>query len=134
VAAQMRDAGVNIKRTILPGSTFWNDWQKYPFSGTTWNHRPLAVQNMSLAYTSTGSWNETAMANPDFDAAMTAALALADADKRREQMVTLETILQSEGIMVQPFWRSLFRHSKEGVMGVEMHPSFEHHHYKWSMA
>ncbi|MFN7225246.1 MAG: ABC transporter substrate-binding protein, partial [Paracoccaceae bacterium] len=88
VAAQLRDAGANVKRTVMPGSTFWNDWQKYPFSSTTWNHRPLAVQNMSLAYTSTGSWNETGMANPDFDAAMTKALSLADADARREVMVT----------------------------------------------
>jgi peptide/nickel transport system substrate-binding protein len=133
IAAQMRDAGVNIKRTILPGSTFWNDWQKYPFSGTTWNHRPLAVQNMSLAYTSTGSWNETAMANPEFDALMGQALALADADARRELMAKMETILQSEGIMIQPFWRSLFRHAREGV-NIDMHPSFEHHHYKWSLA
>ncbi len=134
VAAQMRDAGVNIKRTILPGSTFWNDWQKYPFSGTTWNHRPLAVQNMSLAYTSKGSWNETAMANADFDTKMAQALSLADADKRREVMKDLESILQDEGVMVQPFWRSLFRHAKENVVGIDMHPSFEHHHYKWSLA
>lgn len=133
VAAQLRDAGANIKRTVMPGSTFWNDWQKYPFSSTTWNHRPLAVQNMSLAYTSTGSWNESGMANPDFDAAMTKALSLDNADARREVMVTLETILQDEGYIINPFWRSLFRHAKEGV-NVEMHPSFEHHHYKWSVA
>ncbi|MEO8529862.1 MAG: ABC transporter substrate-binding protein [Deltaproteobacteria bacterium] len=130
VGAQLRDAGAKIKRTVMPGSTFWNDWQKYPFSSTTWNHRPLAVQNMSLAYTSTGSWNETGMANADFDAAMTEALSLADADKRREVMVTLETILQGEGYIIQPYWRSLFRHAREGVH-VDMHPSFEHHHYKW---
>ncbi len=133
IAAQLRDAGVNIKRTILPGSTFWNDWQKYPFSGTTWNHRPLAVQNMSLAYTSTGSWNETAMANPEFDTLMAEALSIADAEKRRELMGKMCTILQTEGTMVQPFWRSLFRHAREGV-NVDMHPSFEHHHYKWSLA
>jgi peptide/nickel transport system substrate-binding protein len=133
VAAQLRDAGANIKRTVMPGSTFWNDWQKYPFSSTTWNHRPLAVQNMSLAYTSTGSWNETGMANAEFDTAMAQALALADADKRREIMVTLETILQDEGYIIQPYWRSLFRHAKTGI-NVEMHPSFEHHHYKWSVA
>ena len=133
VAAQLRDAGANIKRTVMPGSTFWNDWQKYPFSSTTWNHRPLAVQNMSLAYTSTGSWNETGMANADFDAAMTKALSLADADARREVMVTLQTILQDEGYIIQPFWRSLYRHAREGV-NIDMHPSFEHHHYKWSVA
>ncbi len=134
IAAQMRDAGANIKRTVMPGSTFWNDWQKYPFSSTTWNHRPLAVQNMSLAYTSAGSWNETGMANAEFDAAMSAALAIADADKRREYAAKLEAILQDEGYIVQPFWRSLFRHAKDNILGIEQHPSFEHHHYKWSIA
>ncbi|MEM9125408.1 MAG: ABC transporter substrate-binding protein, partial [Pseudomonadota bacterium] len=39
VAAQLRDAGIKVKRTVLPGSTFWNDWAKYPFSSTNWNHR-----------------------------------------------------------------------------------------------
>lgn len=131
VAAQLRDAGATVKRTVMPGSTFWNDWQKYPFSSTTWNHRPLAVQNMNYAYTSTGSWNETGMANADFDAAMVKALSLDNADARREVMVTLETILQDEGYIIQPYWRSLFRHAKEGF-NVDMHPSFEHHHYKWS--
>ncbi len=133
VVSQLVDAGAKVKHTVMPGSTFWNDWQKYPFSSTTWNHRPLAVMNMSLAYTSTGSWNETGMANPEFDAAMTAALSLADADARREQMVILETILQDEGFIIQPFWRSLFHHNKEGV-NVEIHPSNEHQHYKWSVA
>jgi peptide/nickel transport system substrate-binding protein len=133
VVAQLKDAGANVKHTVMPGSTFWNDWQKYPFSSTTWNHRPLAVQNMSLAYTSTGSWNETGMASAEFDAAMVKALSLADADARREVMVTLETILQDEGYIIQPYWRSLFAHVKEGF-NVERHPSNEHHHYKWSMA
>ena len=134
VQAQLKDAGMNIKHTVMPGSTFWNDWQKYPFSSTTWNHRPLAVQNMSLAYTSTGSWNETAMANPEFDTLMTQALAIADADKRRELMVQMCTILQQEGYIINPFSRSLFSHHKEGFAGLSHHPAFEHHHYKWSMA
>ena len=134
VQAQLKDAGMNIKHTVMPGSTFWNDWQKYPFSSTTWNHRPLAVQNMSLAYTSTGSWNETSMANPEFDTLMAQALAIADADKRRELMVQMCTILQQEGYIINPFSRSLFNHHKEGFLGLAQHPAFEHHHYKWSMA
>jgi peptide/nickel transport system substrate-binding protein len=118
----------------MPGSTFWNDWQKYPFSSTTWNHRPLAVQNMAYAYTTTGSWNETGMANADFDAAMTAALGLADADKRREQAAIMEQILQDEGFIIQSYWRSLYRHAKANIIGAEMHPSLEHHHSQWSLA
>ena len=34
---------------VLPGSTFWNDWAKYPFSSTNWNHRPLGTQVLALA-------------------------------------------------------------------------------------
>jgi peptide/nickel transport system substrate-binding protein len=134
VQAQLKDAGMNIKHTVMPGSTFWNDWQKYPFSSTTWNHRPLAVQNMSLAYTSTGSWNETAMANPEFDALMAQALSLADADARREVTGKMCAILQDEGYIINPFSRSLYQHHKENVVGFLRHPSNEHHHYKWSLA
>ncbi|NDW60420.1 diguanylate cyclase, partial [Yangia sp. PrR004] len=72
------------KRTVLPGSTFWNDWTKYPFSSTNWNHRPLGVQIWALAYRSGEAWNEFGWSNPEFDAILTEALAIADVDKRRE--------------------------------------------------
>jgi peptide/nickel transport system substrate-binding protein len=134
VAAQLKDAGANVKHTVMPGSTFWNDWQKYPFSSTTWNHRPLAVQNMSLAYTSTGSWNETGMANAEFDTLMSQALSLADAEARREIAAKMGAILQDEGYIINPFSRSLYQHHREGVVGLLRHPSNEHHHYKWSLA
>jgi peptide/nickel transport system substrate-binding protein len=131
VAAQIRDAGINIKRTILPGSTFWNDWLKYPFSATAWNMRPLGVQILALAYKSGVAWNEAAFNNAEFDALLNEAMAIADADKRREVMAKLEKIMQDEGVLIQPFWRSLFRHAKPNVMGAEMHPTFEMHVYKW---
>ena len=67
VAAQLRDAGIKVKRTILPGSTFWNDWAKYPFSSTNWNHRPLGVQIWGLAYRSGEAWNEFGWSNAEFD-------------------------------------------------------------------
>ncbi|MCU9930991.1 hypothetical protein OFL77_27035, partial [Escherichia coli] len=50
VAAQMRDAGFNVKRTVLPGATFWPGWMDHPFSATEWNMRPLAVQIYNLGY------------------------------------------------------------------------------------
>jgi peptide/nickel transport system substrate-binding protein len=134
VAAQLRDAGVNIKRSILPGSTFWNDWLKYPFSATEWNMRPLGVQILALAYKSGVAWNETAFANPEFDAELNKALAISDASARREVMVRLQTIMQEQGVLIQPFWRSVFRHANANVRGADAHPIFEHHHYKWWIA
>ncbi|ATG39427.1 ABC transporter substrate-binding protein [Phaeobacter piscinae] len=131
VAAQLRDAGFKVKRTVLPGSTFWNDWVKYPFSSTNWNHRPLGVQIHALAYRSGEAWNEFGWSNAEFDELLTEALAIADADKRREVMAKMEAIIQDEGVTIQPYWRSLYRHMREGVVGADMHISYEHHHYKW---
>ncbi|MEL6294095.1 MAG: ABC transporter substrate-binding protein [Pseudomonadota bacterium] len=124
VAAQLRDAGIKVKRTILPGSTFWNDWTKYPFSSTNWNHRPLGVQIWALAYKSGEAWNEFGYANSDFDTVLEKALATADADARRELMAEGEKILQDDGVTIQPYWRSLYNHTKEGLVGGEHHISF----------
>jgi peptide/nickel transport system substrate-binding protein len=134
VAAQIRDAGINIKRTVLPGSTFWNDWTKYPFSATEWNMRPLGVQVLALAYRSGEAWNESAFANADFDAALAEALSIADVEKRRAVMEKVERIMQDEGVMIQPYWRAVYRHFDPKVKGADMHSTFEHHHYKWSIA
>ncbi len=131
VAAQCRDAGINVKREILPGSTFWNDWLAYPWSSTEWNMRPLGVQVLALAYRSGVAWNETAFANEEFDTLLSEAMSIADADKRKVVMAKIEKIMLDEGVLVQPYWRSLFRHYKPTVHGTEMHPTFEMHHYKW---
>ncbi len=133
-AAMMRDAGLNIKRTVLPGSTFWNDWAKYPFSSTSWNHRPLGVQVLALAYRSGEAWNESAYANPEFDSLLGEALSIADADARREVMAKIQAIMQEDGVIIQPYWRSLYNHARPGQVGTGIHISFEHHHYKFGFA
>lgn len=127
VAAQMRDAGLSVKRTVLPGNTFWNNWTGYPFSSTEWNMRPLGVQVLALAYRTGEPWNETGFSDPEFDATLEEAFGLPDPDNRRVLMEKLETILQSSGILVQPYWRSTFRHSAANVRDLAMHPTFEIH-------
>ena len=133
VAGQIRDAGVKIKRTILPGSTFWNNWLTYPFSATEWNMRPLGVQIFSLAYKTGVPWNEAGFSNADLDKLLDQALGTPNVDQRREIMAKIETIMQEEGVLIQPYWRSLYRHTKKTVHDCEMHATFEHHHYKWWM-
>lgn len=134
VAAQLRDAGIPVKRTILPGSTFWNDWAKYPFSSTNWNHRPLGTQVLGLAYRSGEAWNEAAFNNAEFDALLAEANSIADADARREVMGKLQAIMIDEGVICQPYFRTITRHHKEGMVGVEMHIAYLPQIYKWGWA
>ncbi|KGL00952.1 ABC transporter substrate-binding protein [Thalassobacter sp. 16PALIMAR09] len=133
-AAMIRDAGIPMQRTVLPGATFWNDWAKYPLSTTDWAQRPLGVQVLALAYRSGEPWNESAFANAEFDALLADALAIADADQRREVMAKLQKIMQDEGVIIQPYWRSIYRHHKANVIGADMHPTFEIHVTKLGLA
>ncbi|MFU0503035.1 ABC transporter substrate-binding protein [Pseudaminobacter sp. NGMCC 1.201702] len=125
IAAQLREAGIKVKRTVLPGSTFWNDWTKYPYSMTNWNMRPLGVQVLALGYRTGEAWNETAWSNPEFDKKLGEALAVSDAEKRKEMMEDIEKLLQDSGIIIQPYWRKLYNHSVPAVKNHGMHPTFE---------
>ena len=134
VAAQLRDAGFNVKRTIIPGSTFWNDWTKYAFSSTNWNHRPLGTQVLGLAYRSGEAWNEFAFNNAEFDTLLDEANSLADADERRVVMAKIQQILTDEAVTIQPYWRQVYRHAKPGFVGWDMHIAYLPQIYKIAIA
>ena len=125
VAAMLTDAGFTVARRRLPGPEFWAGWRDWPFSGTEWNMRPLAIQVLSLAYVSGSAWNETGYANPAFDAGVAEALTIPDAVGRSRVMARLERMLREDGVIIQPYWRRLIRHHRAGVMGAEAHPMRE---------
>jgi peptide/nickel transport system substrate-binding protein len=121
IGAQLRAAGFNVKRTVIPGATFWNDWTKYPFSTTNWGARPLGVQVYALAYRSGEAWNESGHEDPDFDAKLNQAVGVFDAAERRALMEELQAMLQDSGAIVQPFWANETLHHVEAVKNYERH-------------
>ena len=125
IAAQLRDAGIKVKRTVLPGSTFWNDWTKYPYSMTIWYMRPLGVQVLALGYRTGEAWNESGYSNPEFDAKLKEALSISDVEKRKQVMKDVEQILQDSGVIIQPFWQKLYSHMSKKVKNYGVHQTFE---------
>ena len=130
IASQMREAGFKVKRTALPSSTFWNDWTKYSFSITPWGMRPLGVEVLALAFRTGEAWNETGYSNPEFDRKLQQALSTADIEKRKAMMESIERIIQDAGLIVQPYWRSLYNHSVKIVKNNPMHPTHEANYEK----
>ena len=49
-------------------------------------------------------------------------------------MRDIQKLLQDDGVIIQPYWRSIYNHSRPGLIGTGVHISFEHHHYKWAFA
>jgi peptide/nickel transport system substrate-binding protein len=94
-----------------------------PFGFTTWAHRPLGIMSLALAYRSGGPWNESKYSNPEFDRLLSQAEGTLDVASRREIMARLEAILQDDGPIVQPVWRSIFTFLDKRVQGFRLHPT-----------
>ena len=120
---QWKDAGINITLNSIPADLYWEVWDKLPLGLTPWYHRPLGVMTLGLAYRSGAPWNESSYSNPEFDRLLTMAEGIVDAGERSKVMAEIETIMQEDGPIVQPFWipLSTFFHSR--VKGFRMHPS-----------
>jgi peptide/nickel transport system substrate-binding protein len=123
---QVKDAGIKLNINILPASKYWEIWDKTPFGATAWTHRPLGTMVLSLGYRSGVPWNETAFADPAFDAALDDAEATLDTEERRQKMQKVEQILQDAAVMVQPVWRPVFTIAGKKVHGYPPHPTQYH--------
>jgi len=120
---QWKDAGIRVAIKVLPSDQYWEVWTQVPLGFTSWTHRPLGFMVLGLAYRTGVPWNESAYANPEFDAKLTEAEGILDVDARREVMAELETIMQEDGPIVQPVWRAIYCVADNRVHGYQMHPT-----------
>ena len=120
---QWKEANIRVNINLLPSSDFWDVWDKVPFGFTAWTHRPLGFMVLSLAYRSGVPWNESHYANPEFDAILTEAEGTLDLENRRELIKRLEVIMQEDGPITQPLWRSNYSAWSDKVVGFRHHPT-----------
>ncbi len=121
-----KEAGIDITINVMPGSRYWEVWDKTPFGMTGWTHRPLGVMVLNLGYRSGVPWNESNYANPDFDKALDDAGGTLDVNERRKKMEKVQQILQDDAVISQPLWRSVFTAGSKKVHNFKMHPTIYH--------
>jgi len=68
-------------------------------------------------------WNESKYSNKEFDTLLGKAEGTLDVATRAEIIGQLEKIMQEDGPIVQPLWRSLFTYYDKRVQGFQMHPT-----------
>jgi peptide/nickel transport system substrate-binding protein len=120
----LKEAGVTVNIKIVPNPQYWDIWMTTPFGTTVWAHRPLAIINLSLAYRTGASWNESGYANPEFDRLIDEAGTIPDPVARREVMAQIQTLLQEDGPILQTYWRKLVTFMDAKVVGFQMHPTY----------
>ena len=94
-----------------------------PLGFTVWAHRPLGFMVLALAYRTGVPWNESKYSNKEFDTLLGKAEGTLDVATRAEIIGQLEKIMQEDGPIVQPLWRSLFTYYDKRVQGFQMHPT-----------
>jgi len=72
-------------------------------------------------------WNESGYSDKEFDALLEKALATPDTEARRAIMADIEKTLRNSGVIIQPYWRSVYRTYRTGVHGCEQHQALEQH-------
>ena len=121
-----KQAGIRVKINVLPGSRYWEVWDKTPFGMTGWTHRPLGVMVLNLGYRSGVPWNESRYTNAAFDKALDEAGGILDVTERRKKMEKVQRILQDDAVIMQPLWRSVFTAGSKKVHNFQMHPTIYH--------
>ena len=120
---QWKKANIRVNINVMPSAQYWEAWDVVDFGFTQWTHRPLGVMVLGLAYRTGVPWNETEYANPEFDSLLTQAEGILDVDERREVMDQIQRIMQEDGPIAQPLWRSVFTVMDKRVQGFQMHPT-----------
>ncbi len=120
---QWKPAGFRVKINVMPSNKFWEVWNKVPFGFTSWTHRPLGFMVLALAYRTGVPWNESAYSNAKFDELLSKAEGTIDIAARTEILGELEKIMQEDGPISQPIWRTSFTAYDKRVKGHTAHPT-----------
>ncbi len=123
MAEQWKAAGIRAKINVMPSNKFWEVWDKVPFGFTEWTHRPLGFMVLALAYRTGVPWNESAYSNKEFDELLSKAEGTIDIKARSEILGKLEAIMQEDGPIAQPLWRSVYAAYDKRVKGYAVHPT-----------
>ena len=120
---QWKECGIRVKINAMPSDKFWEVWNKVPFGFTSWTHRSLGFIVLGLAYRTGVPWNESHYSNAEFDALLTQAEGTLDIEERRDLIRQLEMIMQEDGPITQPLWRSVYSAWSDKVIGFQHHPT-----------
>jgi peptide/nickel transport system substrate-binding protein len=119
---QWKEAGIRVKINVVPSAQYWDSFMNFPFSFTSWAHRPLGTMVLGLTYRTGAPWNESRWSNAEFDKLLTEAEGYLDVERRRSVMAEIEKIMLDDGPAVIPLWRSVFTYCRKNLKGAEMHP------------
>lgn len=121
--SQWKKAGIRVEPRVVKAEEYWSNWKQYSFALTPWGHQPYGAMILDRVYTTNAAWNESGFSNARFDELTLRAAGTFDIEKRQSLLSELGKILQNEGPITQPVFRSQVYLASSVVEGFQPHPN-----------
>jgi len=118
-----KQAGVTINLKQVPADSYWKDYLTYPMATSSWPIYPSTDQIFTMAYHSTGVWNETGLKDPILDGLIEAARSETSEAQRLKTYTKIEQLVHDEGAVIIPYFRSGFFAHQAKVQGLVYPPN-----------
>ncbi|QYK42208.1 MAG: ABC transporter substrate-binding protein [Paracoccaceae bacterium] len=110
--------GMNIEVQRVSTDGYWSAvWLVAPVCIASWNMRPTANIQLTLAYKSDANWNESHWKNPMFDDLLIKSRATTDATVRKQMYHDMQEMVHNEAGSVIPVHRNFIDAANDYVKG-----------------
>jgi peptide/nickel transport system substrate-binding protein len=118
------EAGITVTLNGMPSSEYLDEtWLEAPVGITAWDHRPLAVMVLPLAYIPGAVWNESRWEDEEFTALLAEAQGTLDLEARRAIMAELQRIQSERGSIGIAYWLDVWAVINPGFINFQPHPA-----------
>jgi len=114
----LMDAGITVNLNRVPVSTYWAEhYMQAPFFVSYWPTIGDPDSNLSLAFVTDGTFNESGWSDPRLDELIADSRGERDLAVRKQQLAEIQQIISQEGGVIIPYLMPVLSAARNDVRG-----------------
>jgi peptide/nickel transport system substrate-binding protein len=118
IQAMLQEVGVTVNLNRVPMGAYWSEhYMQAPFFVSYWGSLGEPDMQLSMAYVTGGSFNESGWSDPRVDALVAESRGEGDLTMRKEQSAEIQQIISHEGGVIIPYLMPILAAARDNVRG-----------------
>ena len=118
IQEMVQEAGITINLNRVPVGAYWSEhYMQAPFFVSWWASLSEPDAQLSLAYVTGGSFNESGWSDPRIDALVAESRGEGDLAVRKQQSAEIQQIISHEGGVIIPYLMPILTAARDNVRG-----------------
>ena len=119
IQEMVKDAGITMNLDVVPMGTYWGErYLQAPFFVSFWNSNSEPDGMLSLAYTSTGPYNESKWSDPQVEAFIAQARSESNVEERATIYAEIQQQISQNGGVIIPYVTPILMAANTRVLGL----------------